>query len=80
MTGYRVWYKHELEPDIDRIPNHSDADVKSLTSQQLREETHGLRITHMRIDGDIPPGLESIAPDIQELKVKNLQDEDQLMR
>ena len=34
----------------------------------------------MRIDGDIPPGLESIAPDIRELNVKNLQDEDQLMR
>ena len=80
MTGYRVWYKHDRERDIDRIPNHSDADIQSKTLQQLREATQGLRITHMRIDGDIPPGLESITPDIQELKVKNLQDEDQLMR
>ena len=79
MTGYHVWYRHDRERHIDRIPNHSDAEIKSYSLQQLREETQGRRVTHMRIVGLTPPHLESIAPDIEELIVKNLQHESQLM-
>ena len=80
MTGYRVWYRHDDEPDIDGIPKYYDIKFHELTLQQLREETQGLHITHMYIDGDIPPGMESIAADIQQLKVGHLVDEDQLTR
>ena len=34
----------------------------------------------MYINGDMPPGLESIAADIQKLKVRYLRDGDQLTR
>ena len=78
MTGYRVWYRHDGEPNIDHISIGSA--TKSLTLQQLREVTQGLHITHMYIDGDIPPGLGSIAADILQLTVIHLQDEDQLTR
>ena len=78
MTGYDVWYRLDGEPDIARTPHSTD--TKSLTLQQLREETQGLHITHMYIDSDIPPGLESIAADIQMLRVENLPDGDQLTR
>ena len=78
MTGYEVWYRHDGEPDIALIPHSTD--TKSLTLQQLREATQGLHITHMSIYGDIPPGLESIAADIQQLEVRFLHDGDQLTR
>ena len=82
MTGYRVWYRHDGEPDIHYIPidPYIEPDSKSLTLQQLREVTQGLHITHMYISGDMPPGLESIAADIQKLKVRYLRDGDQLTR
>ena len=78
MTGYRVWYRHDGEPDIDRIPTVPD--IKPLTLQQLREATQGLHITHMCIRGDIPPNLESIAADIRQLIVRDLGDGHQLTR
>ena len=78
MTGYDVWYRHDGEPDIARIPLYTA--TESLTLQQLREETQGLHITHMYIIGDIPPGLKSIAADIQKLEVIHPPDGDQLTR
>ena len=78
MTGYKVWYRHDGEPDIAHIPHSPD--TISLTLQRLREATQGHHITHMRIVGDIPPGLESIAADIQQLVVVCLHDEVMLTR
>ena len=78
MTGYEVWYRHDAEQNIHFIPVNPA--TKSLTLQQLREATQGLHITHMFIRGDIPPGLESIAADVQKLKVENLRDDDQLAK
>ena len=78
MTGYNVRYRHDGEPDLDLIP--LDSAMKSLTLQQLREATQGLHITHIHISDNIPPGLESIAADIQQLDVRFLPDGDQLTR
>ena len=82
MTGYRVWYRHDDEPDIHYIPIDPGIEphIESLTLQQLREATQGLHITFMYIIGDIPPGLESIAADMQELVVRRIHDDDQQKR
>ena len=70
------------EPDIHHIPIDPGIEphTESLTLQQLREATQGLHITHMYIIGDIPPGLKSIAADMQELVVRRIPDGDQLTR
>jgi hypothetical protein len=63
---YSVWYRDYSEGGIDEIP--LEPDYRSLTLEQLVSATRGHKVTHMAIEGDIPP-LHPIAPDLKVLKV-----------
>ena len=81
ITGshrYAIWFRHTLEPKIDRIPYLQDNRFKEFTLDELRKATQTLDITHMIIEGNIPPGLHQIAPNLKQLKLEEIPHTDQL--
>lgn len=79
FSGYKIRYRHSSEP------KNIHADIWSLhstqrlmTSLELTEAASRLHITYMRIDGDIPPALNTITPNLMYLKLENIPHIDQL--
>lgn len=72
-SQYTVWYRHDLQPEIPEIPGYIEpSQTLTLNLDELVNSTQSLNITHMLIDGDIPPLLDVIAPRIKQLKLLNL--------
>ena len=71
-----MWYRDSSEPEIDEIPDV--VWMKNLTVEELISSTRGHTITHMCIEGDIPP-LDMIVPHIKQLKIMKLPHNDQIM-
>ena len=75
VTEYRVWWRDDSQTEIDEIRNIGDH--KYLTLNELVSATQGKTVTHMSIEGDIPPQLHSIAPHLKHLRLNQPPDSDQ---
>ena len=71
-----MWYRDSSEPEIDEIP--AKVETRNLTVEELLSYTRVHTITHMCIEGDIPP-LDMIVPHIKQLKIMKLPHNDQIM-
>ena len=81
ITGshrYAIWFRHTLEPEIDRTPYILDNRFKEFTLDELRKTAQTIDITHMCIKGNVPPGLHQIAPNLKQLRLWRLPHTDQL--
>jgi hypothetical protein len=80
FSDFYVWFRSDSEPEIKEIPYHDDTEYKLLTVDALKAATKGAQITHMAIDGNIPPNLQTITPHLKQLRLRGIPDSDQLKR
>lgn len=82
FLAYEVWYRHDAQPEIRYIPMMGDEDVQTelMTLDKFTETTKDLNITHMHIEGKIPPSLEELAPNLKQLRLRDVPHHDQLAR
>ena len=83
ITGshsYAIWFRHTLEPEIDRIPYIQYIRFKEFTLDELRKTAQTIDITHMYIKGNVPPGLHQIAPNLKQLRLQEIPHTEQLQR
>ena len=76
ITEYRVWYRHDSQPEIDEVPDLDYSDYRDLTLDELLSATQGHIVTHMAITRDIPP-VDEIAPHLKQLQLYHLPYRDQ---
>ena len=69
ITEYRVWWRDDSEAEFDEIPLLGPSSYKDLTLNELVSSTQCHTVTHMSIEGDIPPQLHSIAPHLKHLRL-----------
>ena len=78
---YKLWFRHTLQPWVDRIASHiQDKDLKAVSLADLKSASQKYDITHMFISGNIPVSLHEIAPNLRQLKLRNIPYGEQLMR
>ena len=76
---YKLWFRHTRH-NTDYIPYIQAKDLKEVTLDDLKSASQKYDITHMYISGNIPTGLHEIAPNLRQLRLRNIPHEEQLLR
>ena len=74
VTDYEVWYREDSQREINAVPAYPDC--RELSLAELVSATRGLTVTHMYMNGDIPP-LELVAPHLKHLGLFSPSNRDQ---
>ena len=69
---YKVWFRHDGEEPIDRIP--SNPDFLQMTVQEIVRERGDNSITHLcMLDlKTLPDWLPDVAPDLTQLRLRSI--------
>ena len=77
---YKLWFRHTLQPWVDRIASYIQEDLKAVSLADLKSASQKYDITHMHISGNIPVSLHEIAPNLRQLKLWQILHREQLLR
>ena len=79
-VDYKIWFRHDSEPEISFIPYIRDDDMKTYSLEEFTQAAHSVTITHLYIIGDLPPDLHTLVPYVQSVRLESIPAVSQLER